>query len=308
MNRSMFWKTVVLSLIVSSPSLYCEHNSDESYLDTAPFYEDDDEISFDEDVDEDFHVRRSFFAYQDQPNQKKDNSPPALIELNSRFQIGGNYTYIHFKPKGHHSFNGNLGGAQAFYEYRPSNQFYGAAKFIWRQGTMHGHCQKRTFTNYEGFERLGYTFARDDWDLSLYTGFGYHYLKQRLSPKSGGSVRFIFNEFYVPLGWLGNYRANSWFTVGIDFTWMPQVFSSVSIFPLGGARWSLENSLTNIYVAIPHTFTLTNDNKFQIILNPFYVHWQDGHSTAKSSSGVALGLPKNLYNYYGVDVNFAYRF
>lgn len=310
--RSVFWKTTAFSLIATQQSLFCYYDQDvdsntESYLGSTPFYEED-EVSDDNDSDAPTYHRSSSFAYQQEPYPQNDNGQPTPLELNSRLQIGGNYTYVNFKPKGNHSFRGNLGGAQAIYEYRPMNQFYGAGRFAWHQGTMHGHSEKRTLTNYEGQERLGYTFANDDWDLSLYTGFGYHYLKQRLSPKSGDSLKFTYNEFYVPVGWLANYCVNSWFEIGIDFTWMPQVFSSVTIVPLGGARWSLKNTLTNFYVSLPHTFTFTKSRRFQIILNPFYEHWEDGHSTAKLSSGIALGLPKNMYNYYGVDVNFAYRF
>jgi len=306
--KSVFWKTTAFSVIAFQQSLFCYYNQDFDDGDETPFYEDESFSDENEYEETQTYKRSSPLAYQDRSNQKMDAPQPDLIELNSRLQIGGSYTYVTFKPHGNHSFKGNLGGAQAIYEYRPMDNFYAGAKFLWRQGTMDRHSEKRTFINFDGHERLGYTFANDIWDLSLFTGFGYHYLKQKLSPKSGGSLRFRYNEFYVPLGFVSNYCANSWFTVGLDFTWMPQVFSSVSIVPLGGARWSLENTLTNFYVSVPHTFTLTKNKRFQIILNPYYEHWEDGHSTAKLASGIALGLPKNSYNYYGIDVNFAYRF
>lgn len=314
--KSVFLKSTVLSVIALQHPLFCSYDlefesEDESY---TPLYEEDsfseDSISFDEDEFEDVQTykRSSPLAYRESSDQKMHSSKTSMIELNSRVQIGANYTYVSFKPRHNHSFSGNLGGMQALYEYKPMNSFYGAAKLLWRQGKMHRHSEKRTFTNYDGQERLGYTYADDVWDLTLFSGFGYHYLKQKLSPKSGGSLRFTYNEFYVPLGILSNYCVNSWFTVGLDFTWMPQVFSSVSIVPQGGARWTLKDTLNNFYVSIPHTFTLTESKRFQLILNPFYEHWEDGHSTAKLPNGIALGLPKNTYNYYGIDVNFAYRF
>ena len=303
--RSVLWKTIAFSAIAFQQPLFCHYNDDLESEDeyTAPFYEDEDEYE-----EAPAYPRSSPIAYRDNSDQEMNSSQPDSIELNSRLQIGANYTFVTFKPRHSHSFNGNLGGAQAIYEYRPMDNFYAGAKFLWRQGTMHRHSEKRTFTNYDGQERLGYTFCDDNWDISPYTGFGYHYLRQKLSPSSGGSLRFRYNEFYVPLGFVSNYCFNSWFTAGLDFTWMPQVFSSVSIVPLGGARWSLKDTLANFYVSIPHTFTLTKNKRLQIILNPYYEHWEDGKSTAKLASGIALGLPKNVYNFYGIDVNFAYRF
>jgi hypothetical protein len=42
--------------------------------------------------------------------------------------------------------------------------------------------------------------------------------------------------------------------------------------------------------------------------NPFYEHWQDGHTTAKLSNGTPLGLPGNTYNFYGIELNFSFCF
>lgn len=229
-------------------------------------------------------------------------------ELDSRVQIGGNYTRVTLKPKGHRIFKGNLGGMQAIYEFRPMNCIYAAARFDWRQGDTHGSGGKRSILYFDAHERLGYTFAYEDARLTLFSGFGYHYLRQKLHPKEGDSIRFTYNEFYVPVGLLASYEANCWFTGGIDFTWMPQVFPTVSIAPLRGTHWTLKNRLNNFYVAMPFTFTLTRNERFQIIVSPFYEHWEDGRTTAKTSNGTPLGLPGNIYNFYGVDLNLAYCF
>jgi hypothetical protein len=89
---------------------------------------------------------------------------------------------------------------------------------------------------------------------------------------------------------------------------MPQVFSTVGIVPLKGARWDLTRKVCNFYAETPFTFSLTSDNKFQLVFTPFYEYWLDGRSTAKLSSGVPLGLPGNTYNFYGADLNFAFNF
>jgi hypothetical protein len=89
---------------------------------------------------------------------------------------------------------------------------------------------------------------------------------------------------------------------------MSQVYPTVSIVPLKGARWDLTNKLNNYYVSTPFTFSLSENKRFQIIFNPFYEHWQDGPTTAKLSNGTPLGLPGNTYNFYGADLNFAFSF
>jgi hypothetical protein len=107
---------------------------------------------------------------------------------------------------------------------------------------------------------------------------------------------------------LTSYEANSWITVGLNFIWMPQVFSSVTIVPLKGARWVTINTLSNVYAEIPLTFAVTEDKRFLITFNPFYEFWKDGHTTAKLSNGTHLGLPGNIYNFYGAELNFGYCF
>lgn len=237
-------------------------------------------------------------------------NPASVNELDFRVQIGGNYSHVNLTPHGHPSFRGNLGGAQGLFEYRPMDSFYGAAKLAWKEGRTHGDAGKRSLLYIDTQERLGYTFSfdNDDWLLTLFTGLGYRYLQQRLNPKEGASVRFKYSEFYVPLGFMTDYAVNSWFCVGLGFTWMAQIFPTVSIDPLKGNHWTLTNNLGNYSVELPFTFSLTKDKRFFVIVNPFYEHWEDGHTTAKLSNGTRLGLPGNSYNFWGADVNFAYCF
>lgn len=226
------------------------------------------------------------------------------------FQIGVNYTYVTLKPHDHTTFHSSLGGMQALYEYRPLNRFYGGAKLTWRQGKPKGSTGTRSLLYFDAQERLGYTFAPEngDWALTLFSGFCFRYLGQHLTPKSGSSLRFKYNEFYVPVGMLTTYEANSWLSVGLNFMWMPQVFSSVSIVPLKGARWVTTNTLGNFYAEMPLNFAVTEDKRFLITFNPFYERWKDGPTTAKSSNGTHLGLPGNTYNFYGAELNFGYCF
>lgn len=146
------------------------------------------------------------------------------------------------------------------------------------------------------------------WRMSLFSGLGYRHNGQKHDPKQGHSVQFNYNQIYIPVGFLTNYDPCWWFGIGGDFTWMPQVYPTLAIVPLKGARWVTTCTFNNFYVEMPITFTLTRNKRYQIILNPFYQHWADGHTTAKASDGQTLGLPGNTYNFYGFDVNFGFCF
>ena len=249
---------------------------------------------------------------KDQPcdSSPERSSKRPMKQFPHRIQIGGNYTRVNLKPQGSSSFNGNLGGAQGIYEYRPMNRFYGAAKLAWKEGDTHGASGKRSLLYIDTQERLGYTFGskQGDWRLTLFSGFGYRYDGQELKPKHGSSVTFNYNEFYIPVGFLADHAFSSCFHLGINFTWMPQVFPTVGIQPLKGARWDLTYKLANFFVEMPFTFIFGRSHRWAIIFNPFYERWQDGHSFAKTSTGLKLGLPGNTYNFWGADLNLAYSF
>lgn len=231
-------------------------------------------------------------------------------ELSSYFEIGADYTHVNFKPQGNSSFHGNLGGLQGSYEYKPKDNFYAGVNFSWKEGQMHGSDGKRSLLYIDAQERLGYTVAVKslDYTFTVFSGLGYRHFGQKLTPNVGSSLKFRYNEFYIPVGIKSDYVVNSWFEMGLDFTWMPQVYPTVSIVPLKGSRWILTDRLANFYVNLPMNFTVTKDKRFHIVVDPFYERWQDGHSTAETSKGVALGLPGNTYNFWGANVNFLYCF
>ena len=304
---SLAWKTSLFSVVVF-PQTGTDFNEDNYQNEAAVTSEEhqDDPIFLRQDEENVFYL-----SYEE--DRVKKNSPSkeeSAKELISRLQIGVNYTRVYLNPHGHSSFDGNLGGLQGIYEYRPMNHFYGGAKLAWKEGNTDGSAGKRSLIYIDVQERLGYTFAFDhnDWLMTLFTGFGYRYLGQKFSSKDDASLKFRYNEFYVPVGLLTDYAVNSWFSFGMGLTWMPQVYPTVSIVPLKGARWTLTNTLVNFFVEFPLLFTLTDDKRFLLILNPFYEHWEDGHTTAKSASGISLGLPGNDYNFFGADLNFVYRF
>jgi hypothetical protein len=242
------------------------------------------------------------------PSEKKQE--PKTVRYPSRFQVGGNYAHVGLKPHGSANFEGDLGGILGLYDYRPMDNFYGGARVTWLEGNTHGSSGKRSLLYIDVQERFGYTFASRDQNMSLtlFSGLGFRHIGQHLHPKNGSSIKFRYNEFYIPVGFLTDFSANSWFTWGLNFTWMPQVFPSVQIDPLKGTNWSLTDQISNFYVEMPFDFALTKSKRFHLIISPFYEHWKDGHSTARASNGVSLSLPGNSYDFYGANINFAYCF
>ncbi|NGX28128.1 MAG: hypothetical protein K940chlam1_00303 [Candidatus Anoxychlamydiales bacterium] len=245
---------------------------------------------------------------------------------NSIFSIGANYSYVNIKPSGTSSFDGNLGGLHAMYEYKPMNSFYGAATFSWRQGTASGSGGSRSFLDLNVMERLGYSFScKSSSILTLFSGFGFRFLGHHLNPSTLSSDAFIgsffppfltaetslrinYHDFYIPLGFLLEYSLYSFFDLGLYMTWMPQVFSTAKIKPLGGTFWDLRETYSNFLVEVPLIFKLSKSKNFSLVLKPFFEYWQDGKSTAQTSSGIPLGLPKHTYYFVGLDLNFLYSF
>lgn len=228
----------------------------------------------------------------------------------STLQVGGSYSRANFKIDGESSFSGNLGGIQGSYEYHPHNSFYGGLRVAWKQGNTKNSVADRNLAYVDVQERVGYTYASccSDWSLTLFSGFGYRFLGHKLKQHHDSSIRFDYNEFYIPVGFLLEYVFNSCWSIGLDCIWMPQVYSTVKITPLKGAQWILKESMGNVLIELPFTFFLTHDKRYALIFKPYYENWEDGRSTAKTSDGEKLGLPRNRYHFWGVELNVAYSF
>jgi hypothetical protein len=229
--------------------------------------------------------------------------------LAHHFQIGGNYTYAHVTPQGLPSTSGSLGGAQALYEYRVPGRMYGGLAVAYREGNTNGSAGDRSILEIDVQERFGYTLyrLRSVWNLSLFTGFGYRHYGEKVS-STGSSITFNYNEFYVPVGFLLDRKMNSWLSMGLNFQWMPQVYPTVTIVPLKGARWIITDELVNFRLEFPLGVAFGCRRNFAITLQPFFEYWKDGHTTAVTPLGIALDVPGNTYLFGGVDLNFRYSF
>lgn len=223
-------------------------------------------------------------------------------------QLGGNYTWAKIAPGGLTATSGNLGGIQALFEYWSPRMLYSGLQAAWRQGntTEGGNARSLCYIDVQG--RLGYglNLCDNGWDSALFTGFGYRHYGEKVTPP--GSVTYEYNHFYVPVGALLDGKINSMVAIGVDFEWMPQVYPTVKIVPLKGARWILKAKLSNFHIGLPLTIGDLDQNGWFGRIEPFFEYWQDGESTAVAPDGLALGLPHNTYYFAGVNVNFGYSF
>jgi hypothetical protein len=217
--------------------------------------------------------------------------------------VGANYTYVNIEPKGLASFDGSMGGMQGLYQYRPLNCIYMGVGAHWRYGSNHGNEGKRDLLDADIHERIGYTLACRGLLVTLYSGFGYRHLSHHLKPNSGTPIKLYYNEFYVPLGLLTEWNINPCLCLGLNAVWMPQVYPTVAISRISDARWALRNTYANVNVGLPLTYRCRWMGKWRLVLKPYFEFWQDGSTKSQTSFGEPLGLPKNTYTFWGIDLN-----
>ena len=239
------------------------------------------------------------------PSQQEP-PPPSVEEttsnpFHSRLQVGGEYTYLHLKPQRKAAFNGSLGGAQGMYEYWANCHFYTGAKFNWRQGSVTRHSKDRSILYMDGQAKIGSIIGskKDGTSWTIFTGFGYHYLKQEQ-----GRLDLKYSEFYVPLGMSMEYTVNPWFAVDVNVTWMPQVISNVRA---NSSNRHLTRKIPNFNFGCAFDF-MTKNKRFHVIITPFGEYWQDGAGRSIKKSRRTLKVRSNTYQYWGVDLNFGFCF
>lgn len=228
-------------------------------------------------------------------------SAPAVKEpATSHLQFGGSYTHVRIRTHDTPDYNGNLAGVQGMYEFRTPNRIYGGALLRWREGKASSAANAMTFTDWNAQERIGYTVGNSSHLFSLFTGLGFRFIDHDLQDNPYG-FSFLYEEFYVPVGFAYDCRVSSWFSWGLYATWMPQVYPSVTLKPMGGARWILQRTFKNGLVEMPFTFSSERFETVSFILKPFAEYWQDGE-------GRALALPSNAYLFVGADLNICFSF
>ncbi len=227
------------------------------------------------------------------------------------FTLGGEYTRAYLKPNANPAFSGNMGGAQAAYEYQRPDFFYGGFTFDWRYGHLHASNGKRKLQDFNVQERLGYTLQvyRSNVLVTFFSGFGYRRLQHSIGLNGLSSITLYYNHFYIPVGVLKEFKLTSYSSLGLNVIWMAQVFPTVTISPPDNARWKIRRQFKNFVAELPLIFHLDAYVKnLSITLVPHFEIWQDGRSIARTSSGTSLGLPENTYIFWSGELNMKYAF
>lgn len=227
---------------------------------------------------------------------------------NSTLRIGAAYSYVWITPEHEDAFRGNLYGAQGIYEYAPCKAIYQALKFSWKQGKTQDEPNSRFLLDFDVHERIGYTFCPCSytWRVTGFTGFGYRYLGHSLEQPDFETIEFNYNEFYIPVGVLASVNVIKFLDLGFNVIWMPQVFPSVDIDPLGYTNWIIKRKIGNFRVEVPIIFSQCRE--WLIELKPFFEFWQDGKTIAVTETGVPLDNPQNTYLFTGIELNVGWNF
>lgn len=226
------------------------------------------------------------------------------------FTVGGKYTRAYLKPSANPSFSGNMGGARATYQYQRPNFFYGALDFEWKYGHLHASNGKRNLQDIIGEERLGYTFqvTCPENIITLFSGFGFRQLWHDIHLNNKSSIDFRYNHFYIPIGVFSQFKTTSFLSIGLNVTWFMQVFPTLTITPLNGVRWKLRRQFKNFLIELPFSFLDVFVKNLSILLVPQFELWKDGPTTARTPSGLSLGLPGNTYVLWSGELKLKYSF
>jgi hypothetical protein len=225
--------------------------------------------------------------------------------------VGGNYTYMKLSPQNVDSSTGNLGGVQASLEFLPRKFLYEGMTFLWRTGTLHSNHGKSTkIEDFDTQIRLGFVNSSfNRLRIIGFSGFGWRYIGQLLKNPEVLDLALNYNEVYIPVGAIFDYRVFDRFSFGMNATWMPEIYSTVNFVPLDNGRWVTQCKLANFQVELPLVgYFNYNKISFTFEAKPFFQYWQDGRTLAETSTGLDLGLPQNTYYLGGVMVSFGAYF
>ena len=225
-----------------------------------------------------------------------------------RLQIDGSAAGATATPA---PFTGCLGGVYTCYEYMKPDNLYAALQASYAQGTVttDGTGNNKRSVNDGLLEtRFGYNCSLTDcasWLLTPYTGAGFHWNRQHRYPGALAGLTFNYYKIYIPLGIVLSYVPCDRIHVALDFEWMPDILSMVSLSSMQGSYWQLKR-MNNYMVQLPCRFTFAE--RYELTITPFWMHIEDGASTAVTSGGMPLGLDQQTTNDWGGRISFGVPF
>jgi hypothetical protein len=234
----------------------------------------------------------------------------ALQKPLHNFKIEGVGECVFLKPKEMDSLEAKLLGLSTGYEYFRENSFYAKLQATLKRGKLEGSYGYRDLLEINGESRAGYSIAygAPGSAITFFCGFGYEHSSQELHPikEKNNTTNLIYQEFYVPLGFMVNHIFNQVVSCKLTALWMPQVYSSVEVIPLGSARWILPATEKNYSIEFAWHFLLSK--RIGLTITPFYKHWENGPTNETTPVGLDWEIPGNLYDFYGLKVGFLCNF
>jgi len=203
---------------------------------------------------------------------------------------------------------GTLWGLVLGYEYKQFRSLYAAAKISWalgqitRSGIPNRFIHDGWVETRFGYNMLSYQGTR--LVATPYTGFAFRYTGHSRTG-SFPAQKFKYYRYLIPVGLLLDYVVYTFFHIALDFTWLPDVDSTVKIKGTS-ARFVLKNKPTNFSVELPFIFTFGSDYQGEIRFTPFWKKMKDGRTTLLAA-GATL-LPGQTYIYWGGSLSLAGRF
>lgn len=206
-------------------------------------------------------------------------------------------------------YKGTLGGFILGYEYK--KDLYAVLQTSYALGNLTRENQGTGNNNRYIHEiiidsRFGYNWQmHPSFAFTPFTGAGFRWNMQYRNPGELSELKYDYFKIYIPLGFLLNYTPTQNISIGIDFEWMPDVLTMVSLSVLKGAYWELKR-MNNYLAELPFTFRFYN--RYEINLTPFWMHYNDGASIAETEVGISLNLDRQVTNDWGGRLSFGVHF
>ncbi len=176
----------------------------------------------------------------------------------------------------------------------------------------HSGVPKRTIYDVEAEGRFGYHYQGLQgyrMEVSPYIGFGFNYFYQRRNnTDQSPSILYEYYKYYLPVGFLFNYRVFRWFYFGFHFKWFPDIDPTLHIGFIKRGRWILVKENNQLLAQVPLTFRFGCKRQWDISFVPYWERKKDGGTDAIAPTGVELGIPKQTLIYWGGNVNIGYSF
>lgn len=209
----------------------------------------------------------------------------------------------------------NLYGASVGFEYLKPLSFYSNLEFNWSVGRT-GHDQnndrsegcRRFLHYYEAHWLLGYTLAAccdSMFSATPFAGFGYRYVDHHIT-ETGADLRY--RTYYVPVGLRLDISCYDFLDIGLKGQWLFQVDPTVRLNKMHQVRFVLEKRQSYM-VEMPLTYSLCN-NRFALIINPFYRRFVDGssHRLSRRHGSLDIKIPKQVNQEWGGQLMLSFGF